>query len=67
MNELLQLSDLVSASKAYAQVSHAGGLVALQCVDNQAGWAQSYEPAVMNAAAVILLLLVSYVPIFIFK
>jgi hypothetical protein len=55
MNELLQLGNLIGASKAYAQVSHAGGLVALQRVDDQARWAQPHKPTGMNAAAVILL------------
>src|SRR5438309_1822106 len=55
VNKLLQLGNLVSPGKAYAQIGHTGGLIALQRVDDQARWAKPHEPAIMYPAAVVLL------------
>src|SRR5882724_7373560 len=55
VNKLLQLRNLVSPGKAYAQIGRARGLVALQRVNHQASWTKSHKPVVMYPAAVILL------------
>ena len=55
MKKVLQLSNLVSPRKAYAQIGHTSGLIALQRIDHQAGRAKPHEPAVMHPTAVILL------------
>ena len=44
MNKLLELSNLVGARKAYAQIGYTGGLIALQRVDDQAGRAKPMSP-----------------------
>lgn len=55
LNKLLQLGYLVSPNQADAQISHACSLVALQRIDDQVGRAQPHKPAIMDAAAVVLL------------